>query len=505
MKEDLFKIYIKKAIDYIDELEPDNSLLYLDDILKDIEVKDILNGGKSLEKTYMYLNEKLNFINKYRYGFYIEEIDEQDIIEGAKSLITVKHFISKGINKENIKELIKGILIFSYFKIPFNQLIEIEDFDTEYIKLLSVKLEEILLALSIKVSIPKDAPYNEKKHYEEYENGIKEKDMRKIYGFVEALRRGTGYGLRGVLRDLIRFTFFINPILVKEVISKKTDPLEILTMIEALEDNEKLIMGLGEDIENEWVLVGIIYEILGNKRKKRLEDNVLDSIRMIVEQLQATNEELFFQCINYFGNYEDFNIVLGRVLGATDKALIFRYVNNYTVTDYRGDWLNDQLFIENFINESEEEIILFLCSEMFKKWEKYLEDLANQHKYIQEPIYTNCFYIVIYYFIFRKNIQEDFLHELEMILLGIQDVNYNWCEGQLEIRARFFIKLTYLYLLSIECRYKSYDPAINEKLFLELGMFFKDKRLWLYYFDTLDKPSLIKEIEENFISGHRTS
>lgn len=499
MKEDLFKIYIKKVIDYIDKLEPDNSLLYLDDILKDIEIKDILNGGKSLEKTYKYLNKNLNFINKYKYGFYIEEIDEQDIIEGARSLITVKYYISKGINKRNIKELIKGILIFSYFKIPFNQLIEIEDLETEYIKLLSVKLEEILSALSIKVSISKDAPYNEKRDYEEYEDGIKEKNMRKVYGFVEAVRRGTGYGLRRVLRDLIRFTFFINPILVKEVISKKTDPLEILIMIEPLEDNEKLIMGSGEGIKNGWVFVAIIYQILANIRKKRLEDKALDLLRLIVEQLQATNEGLFFQCINYFRNYEDFNIVLGRVLGVTDKEIILKYVNNYIVTEFRGDSLNDQLFIENFINESEEELILFLCSAMFKKWEKYLEDLTNQHKYIQEPIYTNCFYIVIYYFLFRKNTEEDFVHELEMILLDIQDVNYNWCENQLKIRAKFFMKLTYFYLLSIECRHKSYTSAINEKLFLELEMFFKDKRLWLYYFDTLDKPSLIKEIEKNFI------
>ncbi len=61
------------------------------------------------KKTYKYLNEKLGFINKYKYGFYVEEIDNQDVIEGAKALITAKYFISKGINRGDLKEIIKGI------------------------------------------------------------------------------------------------------------------------------------------------------------------------------------------------------------------------------------------------------------------------------------------------------------------------------------------------------------------------------------------------------------
>ena len=44
MKEILFKAYIKKVIDSIDGLELDNSLLYLNSILENSEIKDILGG-----------------------------------------------------------------------------------------------------------------------------------------------------------------------------------------------------------------------------------------------------------------------------------------------------------------------------------------------------------------------------------------------------------------------------------------------------------------------------
>ena len=126
-------------------------------------------------------------------------------------------------------------------------------------------------------------------------------------------------------------------------------------MIEPLEDDEKLIMGLGEDIKNEWVLIGIIYQILDNNRNKRLGDNVLDAMRRVLDQLWTINEELFFQCINYFGNYEDFNIILGRVLGRANRETILKYVSSYRISEYRGDWENDRLFIESFMNKSEEE------------------------------------------------------------------------------------------------------------------------------------------------------
>ena len=498
MREVLFKNYTEKVINSIDRLELNDSLLYLDSILENSEVKDILNGGKSLEKTYKYLNEKLGFINKYKYGFYVEEIDNQDVIEGAKALITAKYFISKGINRGDLKEIIKGILILNYFELPFGQLIEIEDFTKEERRVLSIKLKEFLSALSIKISMPNDAPYNEKRYFEEYENGIREKNMKKVYDFIEAIKRGRGYGLREVMRGLIKFISFINPILLKRTISERTDPLEILAIIEPLEDDEKLIMGLGEDIKNEWVLVGIIYQILDNNRNKRLGDNVLDAMRTILDQLWTINEELFFQCINYFGNYEDFNIILGRVLGRANRETILKYVSSYRISEYRGDWENDRLFIENFMNESEEENSLFLCSEMFKKWERYLKDFIKQNKYIQGPIYTNCFYMIVYYFLLRKNQQEDFLQELEKIIFEILEINYIWCESPIEIRARFFINLTYLYLLSIECRHKAYVLATKEELVSKLQMFFKDERIWLYYFNTLDKPSFLKEIEENF-------
>ncbi len=157
-------------------------------------------------------------------------------------------------------------------------------------------------------------------------------------------------------------------------------------MIEPLEDDEKLIMGLGEDIKNEWVLVGIIYQILDNNRNKRLGDNVLDAMRTILDQLWTINEELFFQCINYFGNYEDFNIILGRVLGRANRETILKYVSSYRISEYRGDWENDRLFIENFMNESEEENSLFLCSEMFKKMgKKYLKDFINKINIFKGP------------------------------------------------------------------------------------------------------------------------
>lgn len=93
------------------------------------------------------------------------------------------------------------------------------------------------------------------------------------------------------------------------------------------------------------------------------------------------------------------------------------------------------------------------------------------------------------------------LDELENILFDIQKINYIWCESTIEIRARFFMKLTYLYLLSIECSEKSYISAIKKGLVSKLEILFNDERIWLHYFDTLDKPFLLKEIEENFIVG----
>lgn len=328
MKEILFKAYIKKVIDSIDGLELDNSLLYLNSILENSEIKDILGGGKSLEIAYKYLNEKLKFINKYKYGFYVEEINNQDVIKGAKSLITAKCFITKGIKQGDFKEIIKGILISNYFELPFNQLIEIEDFSKEERRKLSEKIKEFLSALSIKINIPNDAPYNEKRYFEEYENG--------------------------------------------------------------------------------------------------------------------------------------------------------------------------RLFIENFLKEAGKENCFLLCNEMFRKWERYLKNFIKQNKYIQEPLYTNSFYMIIYYFILRGNQQEDFLLELERNLFRILEINCIWCESSIEIRARFFVNLTYLYLLCIECRHKGYTLNSRKDLISELELFLNDKRIWLYYFRTLNKPLLLKEIEENF-------
>lgn len=498
MKEILFKAYIKKVIDSIDGLELDNSLLYLNSILENSEIKDILGGGKSLEIAYKYLNEKLKFLNKYKYGFYVEEINNQDVMKGVKSLITAKCFITKGIKQGDLKEIIKGILISNYFEFPFNQLIEIEDFSKEERRKLSEKIKEFLSALSIKINIPNDAPYNEKRYFEEYENGIREKNMGKVYSFIRAVEMGRGYSLSGIMRGLIRFIYFFDPTLLKVAISKRADPLEILAMIEALEDDETLIMGRGEDVKNEWVLLGILYHVLGRDRRKEFKNNVLEGMAIILEQLRCVNEDLFFQSISFFRNFKAFNIILGRVLGKADKNTILKYVNNYKISDYRDEYENGRLFIENFLKEAGKENCFLLCSEMFRKWERYLKNFIKQNKYIQEPLYTNSFYMIIYYFLLRGNQQEDFLLELERILFRIIEINCIWCESSIEIRARFFVNLTYLYLLCIECRHKGYTLNSRKDLISELELFLNDKRIWLYYFRTLNKPLLLKEIEENF-------
>ncbi len=498
MKINLFEEYIEEIIKSMDNLEMDKCLLKLNYILENTNTKDMLSRGSQINEAYLYLDEKLSFISKYINRFDIDGINSQDIKYGSKSLITSKYFISKGIKNGNIKDLLKGLLIFSYFKIPFNRVMKIEIFNKKNVELISLELEKIITKLSINIDIPNNAPYNEKKHYEEYKEATKEKDMKKIYGFIDSVRRGVGYKTRGLLRELIKFMAYINPELLKKAIHKKVDPLEIIIIIEALEDKEKLTIGLEKYSENQWVFTGVIYEVLDNNKEEILEEEILNGMKIVLDKLKDINEEIFFETTSFFTNYKSFNIVLGKVLGESDKETISKYVDNYVISERLYQIESDGYFIRNFIEKSEKKKLLFLCSQMFEKWKEYLNGQINEEKYANDLFYTNCFNIIACYYIHRKIEEDKFLLELEKNILEIQEINCRWCQSSIEIRTRLFIKLTYLYLLGIEYKNKPYTLKLSQKILLGLEEIFNDDRIWIYYFGSLKKPSVIKMIEKEF-------
>ncbi|MCR4430994.1 MAG: hypothetical protein NUV45_08270 [Tepidanaerobacteraceae bacterium] len=495
MKEDLFQSYIEEVISFMDTVEMDASLSYIDEILRGKDEKSIIDGGEFLEECYKFLNEKLIFVRKYQYGFYMKKIEQKDVVEGASALKTAKYFIIKGIKEGDIKGLLEGIMIFDYFNLSFDKLLDMENISIKEKKVLSVKLGEILSSIKVMLKNTDEIPYNEKLCYEEYEHGLQEKNMKKVYDFIEVLERGRGYYLNGVIRGLIQFTSFFNSTLLKNVLCKKTSPLEIAVILDVLEEERKLSMALGNDVKNEWVLIEVIRQVLGGNRKQHLTDDLANKIKLILGQLKNLDEEFFFQSIDFFGTYEDFNYVLGSILAKSDREIILKYINTFKMTHYRYDE-NDRLFIESFLREASEENSLFLCSKMYQRWNSYLKDLIKEKKFVQDLVYTNCFYMVVYYFLLRKNEQEDVLQELKSIIKQIEEIYNIWCENSTEFRTRFFTSLTCLYLLSIECKEKSYELNDDKGLADEIKIFLKDKRIWLYYFDMTEMPPIIKEMEK---------
>lgn len=490
----VYRNYISKVLWCLEEEEAEQSLFYLDEI----EISDIFNKQKDQAEVYKFLNSRLSFISQYKNVSCTEAINKEDVIRGAQALNTARYYVTKGINHGSIEDVVKGTVILSYFEISFDHVINIEEFAEEDIQILSAKMTELLKEITIQINFTEEVPYGEKRYYEEYKRGVAEKNAHKVYSFMRALDRGIGYQLSGILRGIIKFTFLLNPQILKKVICKNTNPLTIMSIIEPLEDEEKLELCLEDDVDNGWALIGIIYQVLSHNRKKKHETIVLNQMTKVLNHLKYIDNDMFFQSIKLFKDYPAFNIILGRVLGQSKEEDIAQYTDMYIISDYRPPENNDELFIQNFYENSEEGKTLLLCSQIFKKWVKYLDETVKQGKYFKDLIHTNCIYIVAYYYILRKNNPKEFLLELEKVISEVRGVNYIWCNSSIEIRARYFQSLTYLCLLGIECENKTYRPYLGEDLREKLRLVLNDERSWIAYFASTEKPELLEEVQQKF-------
>jgi hypothetical protein len=409
----------------------------------------------SLDNLSLY-HDKIQDLNTF--------MKEFSIIVNWEKLNNIKYIIESGNEPENIQyildiqawakktfsdSLINGDtdkLILSYLLGYYLFLEPTIDFQWENSnKNLENKLKELLTKIKVEIIIPKNAPYSERKYYDDYRNSITSNSFKKIFDFLSVTEHGRGYDHRFVdfFSTITNICYKINPDMISETIANY-EPVLIKMMINALnpyqvnkifkEYNAKsslpLLIGLIHIINPSW----------NNKYDTSLENDYefIYNASLIVKKIaDRTKTDNLYKYItdssNIFGNKLWHSIFIA--FGVQNPIFLDSYISSI---DLSYDFGAENVF-DTFCQFIEDEILLDDFS--VKIYDRYLEFLLKERSYLRNYCGTNYIrFMVQAVYVKSEKSHIKYSEMLKKVSIDFERALYSWDKKQISMR---FTKLIF--------------------------------------------------------------
>lgn len=435
----------------------------------------------------LFDNEKNKIDSKIRniHNRLFSNSSEPNPFELKKTINTLNEFLFKGIEKDDSKSVLIFIYANCYFMINpkwFLNQVELKNISKRKI---SKTLFDLLSKVNFTTSTKNGAPRNEITLLNDYNTGISENNLKKVYDFVEVLERGNrGFHLNYILERVCWFMYYLNNKSYLKLINNLTKPEEFIFFFQSLNGKELIKIANSKCISNQWANIELIRQITKKEVKNdAINLNLSKAIYNQLIEIKKNDFKFLKQTISHFDRNILFNSALGRFLTTVSILELEEIVNDSMLID-KYDYKNKarrSLLVYYAKNGTDLQLNHFVKL-VYTKWELFFEALFND-----DDFYTNnllltdyCEFIVEYYVSLKTD--DEIIESFLDLLNKISSINCIWFKNSVNQISHFYLYLSKLYLLSYAFQVKN---IINENINLNF-VYLKNDAIILSKFDRDD-------------------
>jgi len=417
--------------------------------------------------------------------------NDSEILQILKSTIGV---LLKVFEKSSTKYLSIFLSINCYLEIDLKDYFDYLKKNRKFKKnKLSKNIYGLIKNFSFEINTRSNSPYNEKELFKEYNDGLKELNINKVYALVESIERGgRGFYDYPLFKSLIHFLFRIDFTIFIRFLNRAKQPKEAVFILQTFTVEEVLKISSSKSLKNKWILIELIR--LNSKNFKKDEtpksiSSTLNCLRLIYK----INSELHKQSIIYFHDSGLLNKVFGVQHKDLDSDIINSIINSLPINQYNHFVNQRKKLKEGQVEVLDKKDYEDIIKVIFHKWLTFFESLfSDKEFYLNDILLTDYADFVGHYYSLITD--KKLIQEVKETVNQIIWIDSEWHYDKSAYITKSYLYLSKLYILSCAYTYKSIKSEEIDGLKL---LFYKKKDI-IFNNNVNNHKSVFSEIENNF-------
>ncbi|REE07805.1 hypothetical protein DFQ09_111135 [Winogradskyella pacifica] len=490
------EIVVIKAIEQLGSTEIHSSLRENLESLETEKIESLLNieSNNKLIKTD---NEIRKIVSKAKNNAIIS--DNGEITELSTIVQTANLYFVKSIEGVDLKSLILFLNINCYLLANIKYFLQHNDYSSNDTKGIAEKIIELLNKISFDIKAQSGVPYHEKEMLKEYEEGIKNNNIKNTYSLIEAIERGgKGFHFNFLLEHIVKALYILNFGLFIKALKNLSSPQSFIFCLQSFTREQLFAISEEKSLTNKW----FNFELIRQTTRHELEENLNNQNVRLVKNclLKLVSDTSFFkQSVLYFPKSKIFNNALAETLALNSNKLQEDIISDcFEISKHTFYHEAKNIFKDNFKKSATEDRYLEMLEQVHNKWETFYNKISNSDEYQDDLLLTDyCDFIVEYFY--EKFDDSDIIDNMNNCFNDLQYIVSIWTESQTQQITTFNLLLTRLYLLT----YAFKGKEMNNKEMLKSFSDFESNSILISRFIEDKRDALIKVMKENIESTNR--
>lgn len=425
--------------------------------------------------------------------------DSQKLLEAIAGIVKPSlTYLSQAYEEGNIKALIIFLNLNCYLKIPLNY-IEPES-QPEAKQKLSEEIHFQLKNFYIRFDVPHHAPYFEKELKNQFENGVIERDLEKVYDFIHAVENGRGFPLNFLIANLAEFLFQIESQKFIAYINSLDQPQYSVFYFQYQKRDYLAAVLSSSELDNVWSIVELIRQLVERNEQSPVVLAEMVAIERGLSALYKLDKKTYVKSVSFFHNRYLFNVALGhQVLGLNQEDLRNVFSTCLPINRYES-FLEIRKTLLDILEKKKHKNLSIILETVYRRWCILKEQICSSDDYQNTLLLTDFGHYVIAYHV--VNTSPERVKGLILCLIDkIQWIETEWFKDETQQTTKFHLYLTELYLLSFAYHaLEIVDTWVSQRVFsLNYARIKYNNNRDIEKFDPL------KRIKENIPFIHRSA
>ena len=388
-----------------------------------------------------------DYTDLYRKKEFSLENEKIDRIKECIFISTI--YFNESIKEESIYKLLVSIVILDFFSQDYS-LLNIDQISAAFKK----RILLLLNSLSIKISVPGNAPYNEKKMLNVFTKAKENKDYCKVIGIMDNIKSHSRVfdSIEYTWETIIDFLLYLDSNYVVAFLLQETN----FEKIEILLSNINIILSFPEIIKssNSYLIIRSAKYFFDEIEKQLTHNNDLSKIDDYTEYLALLFENKSLLFSNYIESlrlqyFQSYNYLFGWLLTKRSDFLPYYLAH---ISFHENNTSAFSIGFNTHRVENNFEMVDEIETNFFKHEVKNFSPIN---------LYTGFLDLFTYNYALKYNDKESFLLELEKCARKIIIIQNSWDFSNLQ---QTWVKLFYLSLSIIYTDFSFTEEEIKKNI-----------------------------------------
>lgn len=341
-----------------------------------------------------------------------------------------------------------------------------------------------LESFKIDFKISENALYFDKYLFNLLNDGIREKDYKKMYKAVESIEHGIGFKFDSEFNDVLQQAISKDENRVVDILEKISNLIDIVYILSYINYDMKLNLLKNYNIQNTSLLYELIRTCINHKRNMDIEKNYIPVVSQSIVNLSNLNDDMFRYLVKKSEYQRSFALVIGNALNSLNKESMTSYMETITIDKYSHNINNVNLIMECITIDTSDKIYEWCGNYLINSWQKLLGELSENEPILNDIVTSSYSNLILMCMCYKYNDKEKYYEELKLGIERYENEIYSWKPDVSRECTIYFVELTQIFMLKLvkdnnAFTWNGYDE-LHEKVKNLLHSIIFHKRHWKF-------------------------